>query len=72
MKTDFEDVVILPTDINFIEYLSEYLVKRFKDDLDKICLVFPGKRPSLFLKKELASKLNTNFFLRYVFHQMSL
>ncbi len=62
MKTDFEDVVILPTDINFIEYLSEYLVKRFKDDLDKICLVFPGKRPSLFLKKELASKLNTNFF----------
>ncbi|MFN3551157.1 MAG: PD-(D/E)XK nuclease family protein [Endomicrobiia bacterium] len=58
-----ENIIILPLDINFINYLSDYLINNFSlQDFDKICLVFAGKRPSLFLKKQMFEKLKTSFF----------
>lgn len=58
-----KDITILPLEIDFIDYLSSYLIENFQlSDLDKVCLVFSGKRPSLFLKKYLFEKLKTSFF----------
>ncbi|MFH1248460.1 MAG: PD-(D/E)XK nuclease family protein [Candidatus Omnitrophota bacterium] len=50
---------------NFIECLADLVEKEFlkKDgDLSRICFVFGGKRPALFLKKELSKRIKKCFF----------
>lgn len=42
---------------DFPSYIASECIKRFGDNLPKICIVLPGRRASLFLQKELASQL---------------
>lgn len=49
----------------FIEKLCDYIQTEYIDqgkDLSRVALVFGGKRPALFIRRELARRLKTNFF----------
>ncbi len=41
----------------FIEQLAEEIASNHQDDLDTLCIVFPTRRAGLFLKKELAKRI---------------
>jgi CRISPR/Cas system-associated exonuclease Cas4 (RecB family) len=50
---------------NFIDKLAAFLVDNFsnsKNDFSKVGIVFGGKRPALFLKRQLALKTNSSYF----------
>ena len=50
---------------SFKENLIRYIQKEFIDtkaDLSRLAVVFGGKRPALFLKRDLAGKLNKSFY----------
>ncbi|MBM3249321.1 MAG: hypothetical protein FJZ09_00535 [Candidatus Omnitrophica bacterium] len=50
---------------NFISCLADYLEENYlkkNKDLSRIAIVFGGKRPALFLKKELSQRLKSGFF----------
>lgn len=50
---------------NFIKELADYTEKNFikhGSDMSKIAFVFGGKRPALFMKKELSTRLGRGFF----------
>ena len=47
---------------NIIAELCSYIYKNNEKDYSKTAVVFGGKRPSLFLKKELSKKINSSFF----------
>ena len=47
---------------DFIENLARYLIDNLPgNDFGRICIVFGGKRPALFLKRVLAAKLKSSF-----------
>ncbi|HIE36208.1 MAG TPA: hypothetical protein EYP89_03105, partial [Candidatus Omnitrophica bacterium] len=55
---------------NIIEKVSSFIYEEFYKkgkDLSKICIVFGGKRPALFLRKSLAQKIKRSFFSPVVF-----
>lgn len=43
--------------MTFIEQLAEEILANHKNDLDRLCIVFPTRRAGLFLKKELAKRI---------------
>jgi len=50
---------------NFIENIADFLNKNFLsngDDLSRVLCVFGGKRPALFLRRELAHQIKKPFF----------
>jgi len=50
---------------NFIEKLAEYIRREYIQpgkDLSRLAIVFGGRRPVLFLKRELAKSFNKTFF----------
>jgi len=50
---------------DFIVCLADYLKENFpgvKKDFSRIAIVFGGKRPALFLKRELARRIKSGFF----------
>ena len=50
---------------HFIERLVDYIETEYirqNKKLDRLAIVFGGKRPALFLKKELAKRLQTSFY----------
>ncbi len=55
---------------NFIANLAEYILTNFAKntrDLSRLAVVFGGKRPQLFLKRELANKLGMSFYPPEIF-----
>lgn len=55
---------------NFIQNLSHYIEENFLNrgkDITKLAFVFGGKRPSLFLKRELSKKIGKGFFSPHFF-----
>ncbi|MFA5099736.1 MAG: PD-(D/E)XK nuclease family protein [Candidatus Omnitrophota bacterium] len=55
---------------NLIQKLTDLLVKEYltmEEDISRIAFVFGGKRPGLFLKKELSSRMNRGYFPPAVF-----
>jgi len=55
-------IAVVPFKANFIDILSDYILPlKEGNDLSKICVVFPGKRPSLFLSKSLTCKIELPF-----------
>ncbi|MBU1862556.1 MAG: PD-(D/E)XK nuclease family protein [Candidatus Omnitrophica bacterium] len=55
---------------DFIGKLADFIESEFIKkgaDLSRIAIVFGGKRPSLFLKRELSRRMNTNFFPPHFF-----
>jgi len=50
---------------DFIKKLADYLETNYlkkNKDISKIALVFEGKRPSLFLRKELSARMGKSYF----------
>lgn len=50
---------------NFIEKLAEFISENFlkqNKDISRLAFVFGGKRPSLFLKRELSSRIKKSFY----------
>lgn len=47
----------------FLEKVAEVIISRSKDELRETVVVFPNKRPELFLKKYIAEKATTGFWL---------
>ncbi len=50
---------------NFISRLTDFIEENYlkpKRDLSRLAVVFGGKRPILFLKRELAQRIGKNFF----------
>ncbi|MCK4225291.1 hypothetical protein KAX29_00165, partial [candidate division WOR-3 bacterium] len=55
-------ISVVPFKRDFIDALSDYILSLgYGKDLSKICVVFPGKRPSLFLVKALGKKIDEPF-----------
>jgi len=55
-------IAVVPVKANFIDIICDYILSlNGKRDLSKICVVFPGKRPSLFLLDSLAKKVELPF-----------
>lgn len=60
-----EKVITYSFGEDFIKNLSDYITANYlKDtpDLSRIAIVFGGKRPSLFLKRELSKKIKKGFY----------
>ncbi len=51
----------IPFSKNIIKYTINMFFEENKKDYSKIIVVFPGKRPSLYLKKYLQKKINSDF-----------
>ena len=47
----------------FLEKVAEVIISRSKDELRETVVVFPNKRPELFLKKYLGEKTNAGFWM---------
>ncbi len=55
-------IYLLPYRIDFIKYIADLLLDKNRDkDFAKFALVFPGRRPSLYLKKYLQESLQSPF-----------
>lgn len=74
-------IYLLPFSENFIRYISELLYKKNEHrDFGEFIIVFPGKRPSIYLKKHLQELLNSPFippstfsmdeFVHFVFNRI--
>ncbi len=46
---------------NLVDYIDQYYIKEGKD-LSRLAIVFGGKRPALFVKRELARRMKKSFF----------
>lgn len=60
-----ERVVTYNLSDNFIQNLADFIEKEFLSqgkDISNLAFVFGGKRPSLFLKKELSRRIKKGFF----------
>ena len=60
-----DKVVTFALTENFIERLANYIDENFIKrgaDMTRLCFVFEGKRPSLFLKKALSKRMNKSYF----------
>ena len=57
-------IITVPFTENFlphvVEYVYRYYVER-DEDLSRLCLVFGGRRPSLFIKRDLARRISKAF-----------
>jgi len=65
-----EKVVTWNLGDNFLDKLSDFLIGNFKTeklDFSKVACVFGGKRPALFLRRQLARKINKPFYPPTVF-----
>lgn len=47
----------------FLKLVAEYVHERYKDNLEKLCIVLPNKRGALFLKNHLAQTFGTTIWL---------
>ena len=47
--------------VRLADYLEDNFIKKGRD-LSRVAIVFGGKRPALFLKRELAGRVKSGFF----------
>jgi len=60
-----DKVVTFSLQDNFIENLNQYILQNFgknDHDLGRLAVIFGGKRPALFVKRDLAKALKTSFY----------
>ncbi|MCK9614763.1 MAG: PD-(D/E)XK nuclease family protein [Candidatus Omnitrophica bacterium] len=65
-----ERVLIYNLGENIIEKLADYIISNSNGspcDFTRIACVFGGRRPGLFLRKDLAARLNKSFYPPYMF-----
>lgn len=51
----------------FLEHIADYLYENHHDELSEVCVVFPNRRASLYLKKYLSEKYNKSIWLPQIF-----
>ncbi len=54
-------IIEIPFGKDIIKYTMDMFIEENRKDYSEIVVVFPGKRPSLYLKKYLQEKINSNF-----------
>jgi hypothetical protein len=54
-------IIEIPFGKDIIKYTIDMFIEENRKDYSEIVVVFPGKRPSLYLKKYLQEKINSNF-----------
>ncbi len=57
-------VITVPFTENFLPHVVDYVHRYYEDqerDLSRLCLVFGGRRPSLFIKRDLARRIGKAF-----------
>lgn len=47
----------------FLKLVAEYIFERYKDNVEKLCIVLPNKRGALFLKNHLAQSFGKTIWL---------
>jgi len=47
----------------FLKLVAQHVVEHYKDNVENLCLVLPGKRPALFLKKHLFEEMQSPFWV---------
>ncbi len=47
----------------FLKLVAEYIFERYKDNVEKLCIVLPNKRGALFLKNHLAQTFGKTLWL---------
>lgn len=47
----------------FLKLVAEYIFERYKDNVEKLCIVLPNKRGALFLKNHLAQTFGKTIWL---------
>lgn len=47
----------------FLKLVAEYIFERYKDNVEKLCIVLPNKRGALFLKNHLAATFGKTIWL---------
>ncbi len=67
MSYKVPEVYILKSPNNILEIIADYLVRKNKKDLSDICIVFPNKRPKLYLRKMLSEKLKSSYIPPSIF-----
>jgi len=48
---------IIKDNSSFLDKLTDYIAENHSEQLDRLCVVFPGRRAGLYLKKKLSAKL---------------
>jgi len=57
-------IITVPFTEEFLPHVVDYLYRQYLDgghDLSRLCLVFGGRRPSLFIKRDLARRIGKAF-----------
>jgi len=56
-------IITVPFTEDFLPHVVEYLYRHYEQggDLSRLCLVFGGRRPSLFIKRDLARRIGRAF-----------
>src|SRR6202451_2217182 len=57
-------IVTVPFTENFLPHVVEYIYRHYTErdkDLSRLCLVFGGRRPGLFIKRDLARCIGKAF-----------
>ncbi len=60
-------IIIYETPCNLLEEIANKIIKEGENDFGNILIIFPNKRPILYLKKILAEKIKRSFVLPLVF-----
>ena len=51
----------------FLSKTSQYIIDKYKDNTEKLCIVLPNRRASLFLRKHIAENLGKNIWAPKIF-----
>jgi len=57
-------IITVPFTENFLPHVVDYVYRHYEEknkDLSRLCLVFGGRRPSLFIKRDLARRIGKAF-----------
>ena len=57
-------IITVPFTENFLPHVVEYIYRYYEErdkDLSRLCLVFGGRRPALFIKRDLARRIGHAF-----------
>ena len=67
MNTKSETVAIYGLEDNLIGNLAGYLLDNFYPNLNRVACIFGGRRPALFLRRELSRRLKKSFLPPQIF-----
>ncbi len=48
---------------SFLQLVAAYISQHYKDTIEELCIVLPGKRGAVFLKKHLAAEFRKTIWM---------